>query len=443
MRFYLFYLILFLSFFLTNCNGKTVYTDPDKTRHDKWLEDINYFENEYLARSKTYPKNSIPACKEALGNLKLKIDSLTDHQIILELSKCVAMAENGHTTIHLNWMKKVLVRFFWFGDGLFCIKTTDSLSALLGSKVLEINSIGVDEVQERLNPYLSGNTNWKKYTATNYLCSPEVLHGIGISEKESLQLTLLKNNDTVKIKLGVYAKSDNKYEYNAWENLYPTDTSNNWKHVLSDLTAVPLYLQNSKKGAFYYFDYTKKMAYFNINSTWNRGVHLTGLINEFLDSISNYPDFSVITDVRFNTGGNYMLPLKLTKKLPKKLNDNSKIYLITSNMTFSAGLVTAARLKYFAKDKIVIVGEEAGDNLKFSAEAVYYKLPYSGVTIQDSKYSHDWQDNRFVPFRTFWLNLLFGVPAKNLDLDKEIKITFDDYLNGVDPIIDWIFEQNN
>ncbi|MFO7368761.1 MAG: hypothetical protein R6X09_00650 [Bacteroidales bacterium] len=149
----------------------------------------------------------------------------------------------------------------------------------------------------------------------------------------------------------------------------------------------------------------------------------------------------MVIDLRFNTGGNYMLPLKLAKKVPKIVDHDSKIYLITSNMTFSAGLVTAARIKYFAKDKIVIVGEKAGDNLKFRAEGIFYKLPNSGLTIQDSKYAHDWADNKFIPFRTFWLNLLFGVPAKDLEVDEEIEISYKDYSNGRDPILDWILKQ--
>ena len=211
--------------------------------------------------------------------------------------------------------------------------------------------------------------------------------------------------------------------------------------MLDSANNLPLYLQHSDKGAFYEFLDSKKIAYFNLNTTWDRGVKLTDLINEFLDSLKMKSDYSVIMDLRFNTGGNFILPLKLAKKTPKIIDDKSKIYLITSNMTFSAGLVTAARIKYFAKDKIVIVGEKVGDNLKFWAEGIYYKLPNSGLTIQDSKYAHDWAEDKFIPFKTYWFNLLFGVPANNLEVDKEIKTSFSDYKNGKDPIIGWIFKQ--
>ena len=439
-----YFFFLLITLILNSCSGQTVETNQsDKSRHNKWMEDLEYFDNEYLVDSKTFSEDSIAVCKKRIAELKLKVDSLNDNQIILELSRCVAMADNGHTTIHLGWMKKIPLRFFWFSDGLYIIKTTNTLSQYLGAKVLMINSIETNKVQRKLNPYLSGNDNWKKFTATNYLCSPQVLNGINLSDSSYLNLTLLINSDTITTQFEISKATDEKYEYNAWENLYPpkSDTEDDWMHVLDSLGNIPFYLQHSDKGAFYYFLDSKKIAYFNLNTTWDRGVKLTDIINEFLDSLKMKQDYSVIMDLRFNTGGNFMLPLKLAKKTPKIIDDNSKIYLVTSNMTFSAGLVTAARIKYFAKDKIIIVGEKVGDNLKFWAEGVYYELPNSGLTIQDSKYAHDWADDKFVPFKTYWFNLLFGVPAKDLNVDKEIKISFAEYLKGQDPIIDWIIKQ--
>ena len=437
-----YYLLLLSALLLNSCSGQTFDTNqPDKTRHEKWIEDLEYFENGYLGDSKTFSEDSLVACKKRIADLKVNVDSLNDYQIILELSRCVAMANNGHTTINLGWMKKIPVRFFWFSDGLYIIKTTDTLSKYLGAKVLKINSVETNELQKKLNPYLSGNENWKKFTATNYLCSPQVLNGINLSDSNFLKLTLLLDIDTVTTQLDISKATDKKYEYNAWENLYQLNSDNGWLHVLDSANNLPLYLQHSDKGAFYEFLDSKKIAYFNLNTTWDRGVKLTDLINEFLDSLKMKSDYSVIMDLRFNTGGNFILTLKLAKKTPKIIDDKSKIYLITSNMTFSAGLVTAARIKYFAKDKIVIVGEKVGDNLKFWAEGIYYKLPNSGLTIQDSKYAHDWAEDKFIPFKTYWFNLLFGVPANNLEVDKEIKTSFSDYKNGKDPIIGWIFKQ--
>lgn len=127
---------------------------------------------------------------------------------------------------------------------------------------------------------------------------------------------------------------------------------------------------------------------------------------------------------------------ELATKPPKIINEDKKIYLITSNKTYSAGIVTAARIKHYAKDKIIIVGEKVGDRLKFWAESVPCTLPNSGITIYNSKEEHDWKDNRRNIFRTHFPNFFHGVAAKNLKIDKKIKLSFKDYLDNKDSILE-------
>ena len=319
--------LLLLILIFKSCSGQTIDTNKaEKSRHEKWIEDLEYFENEYLENSKTFSVDSRALCKKHIADLKRKADSLNDNQIILELSRCVAMANNGHTAINLGWMKKIPLRFFWFSDGLYIIKTTDTLSQYLGAKVLMINSFKTNEMLRNLNPYLSGNENWKRFIATNYLCSPEVLNGINCSDSSFLNLTLLLNYDTISTLIEVSKATDKRYEYNSWENIYPQEPgTEEWSHVFNSTENLPLYLQHSDKGAFYKFLDYKKMAYFNLNTSWDRGVKLTDIINEFLDSLKKKQDYSVIIDLRFNTGGNFLLPLKLAKKTPKIINDKSNI----------------------------------------------------------------------------------------------------------------------
>ncbi|APG59863.1 hypothetical protein [Christiangramia salexigens] len=414
----------------------------EKTRIEKWIEDIAYFENDYLKESKTFSKDSIASSIKLLTSLKTKIGSLSDNEIILQLSKCVAMANNGHTTIHLSGMDKIPVRFYWFSDGLYIIKTDKSSEEFLGSKVLNINSIEIDTVLKRLKPYLSGIDRFKKFIASNYLTSPQILNGIGLTAPDSMRLTLLKGKDALDVCFGIKEMPDNKYEYETWADLYPDWTnSDSWEYFLKRNDSLPLYLKHMNEGVFYTFLDSKKIAYFSINSLWYKSGDFKEQIEEFLDELKRKRDYNIVFDLRYYTGGDYLIPTKLATKPPRIINKDKKIYLITSSMTFSAGLVTAARIKYFAKDKIVIVGEEVGDNLKFWAEGDYYKTPNFVIEIQDSKYEHDWKDNEFILGRTFWINAFYGVPAENLDLDKKIQLSFKDFQDGNDPILDWIFIQ--
>ena len=430
-------------FIVIGCGEQqTEINHSEKTRSEKWIEDIAYFENEYLNESKTFPKDSISTCKLLLSTLKSQVDSLSDNQIILQLSKCVAMANNGHTTIHLSGMDKIPVRFYWFADGLYIIKADKYSAQYLGTKVLNINSIKIDTVLKRLKPYLSGIDRFKKFTATNYLASPQILNGIGLTDQDSMRLTLLQGKDTLDVSFKVKEMTNSKYEYETWADLYPDWTKNDsWKHILTKNDSLPLYLKQMDKGVFYSFLDSEKIAYFCINALWYKSPDFKGEIKEFLAELKTKKDYNVILDLRYYTGGDYLIPTKLSTKPPKIIDEDKKIYLITSPMTFSAGLVTAARVKYFAKGKVVVVGEEVGDNLIFWAEGDYYKTPNFGIEIQDSKYEHDWKDDNFELGKTFWVNKFYGVPAKDLKVDKEITLRYEDYKNKKDPILDWIISQ--
>lgn len=432
--------------FLSVSYGQTGENDSSKkSRQEKWTEDIVYFENEFLAQSKSYHQDSLASSYQVLSELKQEIEELSDTEIILRLARCVVKADNGHTNFFLGRFGKVPVRFFWFADGLYIIKTTDVYSSYLGAKVEKINSTDVRVVRESLKPFLSGNDNWREYLGTNCMASPEILAGIGLSKADSLHLTLSHQGRAAFLSLGIYQEEDKSDLYDPYVNLYPAQTTDaEWKRLLQAKKQVPLYLQHPDKNAFFTFDTENKLAYFNLNSNEmeGKGIKLPKLTGLFLDSLKAMPEYDVVMDLRFFTGGNYLSAAKLARKLPKKLHSDSKIYLITSKMTYSAGVITAARIKYFGADKVIVVGEKVGDNLTFRSEGVYYTLPHSGFYVQDAKYEHDFAEDRFILFTSFWLNIFYGVPAKNLNVDKKIGLRFEDYINRIDPIYTWIIEDS-
>ena len=103
--------------------------------------------------------------------------------------------------------------------------------------------------------------------------------------------------------------------------------------------------------------------------------------------------------------------------------------------------MTAARVKHYAKDKIVVVGEAVGDRLKFWAESERFTLPHAGIRVYNSMKEHDWKDNKRSIFRTHIPNYFYGVGVKDLKVDQEIGLSFQDYMENRDPILDWIKKQ--
>ncbi len=438
-----FFLAIVLIICFSACSSSNeVEPGPASTRQEKWSADLAYFEDIYLTRSKTFPQDSLVSCKKVLRHLKENLNTLSNAEITLGLSKCVAMADNGHTTIHLSHMATVPLRLYWFKDGLHIIKTDKPSAAYLGTKILAINGMPIKSVYKKLAPHLSGIPSFKKFTATHYLSSPEILSGIGLSEPKQMELTLLKGADTLSATFTTKEMPNPTYTYESWSDLYPDwNTEDDWAYTLPKNKVLPLYLEHMDKGVFYHFLEEEQLAYFSINALWYKEADFKGKIQAFLKELKGKKDYDVVLDLRYYTGGNYLIPTDLASQPPKIINDDQKIYLVTSPMTFSAGLVTAARTKYFAKDKLVIVGEEVGDRLKFWAEGDYYKTPHFEIQIQDSKFEHDWEDNTFTFGKSFWVNNFYGVGAKHLKVDQPIQLGYNDYHQGVDPILDWIKAQ--
>lgn len=433
------YTILILVGFISYARPQVPTNLSEKNRYEKWIEDIDYFENTFLKEAKTYTSDTRKACKVMLKNLKTKVNQLSDLQIKLALSKCVVMADNAHTTLPIPSMKKIPLRFYRFTDGVYVVKTDSASSKYLGAKVLKVNSVSISQIEARLFPYLSGIDRWKRFKTIHLMNAPQILHEIGISKKDSLTLTLVQNKDTLNVAFGAKKIGNDRYWFESWADLYSAFANDDrWKFIKNDKSILPLCLRQAEKGVFYSFSDKEKIAYFHINSFWEKCPNFKDTVDAFLKTLKTKRDYDVVVDLRFYTGGNYNFATKLATKPPKIINDHKKIYLIISNKTYSAGIVTAARVKYFAKDKIIVVGEEVGDRLKFWAESKAYVLPNSRTRIYSSRKEHDWKDNKRGLSRTHFPNFIYGVAAKNLKLDKEIKFSFADYQANKGPVLEWI-----
>ncbi|MEO0898373.1 MAG: S41 family peptidase [Bacteroidota bacterium] len=435
--------LILLSLSLSICLGQQNQDGlSEKSRVEKWMEDISYFEDTFLKKAKTYTKSAKDSCFMILADVKSQLDSLSDFQIRLALIRSVVLADNAHTTMLLPKMEKVPLRFFRFAEGLFIVKTDSASSAYLGARVIQINGHKLEQVEQALFPYLAGIDKWKKYKTPSIINSPEMLYQLGMGIKDSIFLDLVLEQDTLQASFGTKAMHTDRYWFESWANLYPkAGPDHEWRFIKSDTNRLPLYLQQAEKGVFFSFLEEEKIAYFHINSFWEKCPDFKGLIEDFHKELKRKADYDVVIDLRNYTGGNYGYAVKLASEPPKIIHEDKKIYLITSNRTYSAGIVTAARIKYYAKERIVIVGEEVGDRLRFWAESVPRILPHSGYRVYDAREEHDWKDGKRRFFRTHFPNFLYGVPAKELDVDQKIVPSFLDFMEDRDPVMEWILAQ--
>jgi hypothetical protein len=116
------------------------------------------------------------------------------------------------------------------------------------------------------------------------------------------------------------------------------------------------------------------------------------------------------------------------------LPPEGKLVILTSANTFSAAISTAARLKYYAGPRAMLVGEEMGDRGSFWGEGGTTTLPNSGIAIRYTTAYHDWENGcGLSQIRTcFYLNYVYGTAAGPLQPAVVTTPTFAEYATGVD-----------
>ena len=105
------------------------------------------------------------------------------------------------------------------------------------------------------------------------------------------------------------------------------------------------------------------------------------------------------------------------------------MYVLTSEITFSAGIVGVAFLKYYWPEKVRIIGERLGDRDAFWAELRRYALPNTQMKITYSDALHDLTNPDSFNTDTYywWYKQNVNPVVESLDPDIHVVTTFEDY----------------
>jgi hypothetical protein len=158
---------------------------------------------------------------------------------------------------------------------------------------------------------------------------------------------------------------------------------------------------------------------------------------ETLSAVGSARPAFVVVDLRLDGGGDYTSTARFTRELPRVFQ--GPLYILVGRETFSAGIVTAARLKYYGGSRSQLIGEPMGDRSRFWAEGQRYRLPNSGITVSYATGYHDWESGCSSLSRCFWINVLMGVAAGSLEPTR-LPLRFADFRAGRDRALELILE---
>src|SRR5262249_26838447 len=124
----------------------------------------------------------------AVKQLDADIPSLASYQVIVRLAQITASVGDGHTRVLIPpYFKRYPIALYWFGDSLRVVAAMKDYEKALGTRVVKIGAVGIDEAERRVEtcfPSAANENPWYVLsTSPAYLSFPEILHTLGISSE--------------------------------------------------------------------------------------------------------------------------------------------------------------------------------------------------------------------------------------------------------------------
>ena len=146
----------------------------------------------------------------------------------------------------------------------------------------------------------------------------------------------------------------------------------------------------------------------------------------------------LIIDQRFNGGGNYHKTADCMTDFGRSIPQDGHLYVVVAGPTFSAGIVSAAIAVVAATNHVTLIGSPVGDRLISWGEDNLLKLPNSGIEIKFSTGKHDLVNGCDNWRQCYWGSMNSDLRIESLVPHVMVPLTFDDYRNGRDPVMEVI-----
>ncbi|GGG11383.1 hypothetical protein GCM10011323_14900 [Pontibacter amylolyticus] len=409
----------------------------------QWQQDVKALAEQMpkMHRS-SYNKVSQQEFDSAVAVLHAQVPKLQDHEIMVSLTRLVAVIGDGHTRLTLPqdmavaysrahsstpppadsslFLNHLPVKLALFDDGLFIRETTPELMHLVGAEVLQIGNITVKEVLEKVRPVVHyDNEMGFKQLAPTFLVVPEFLAALGIADDSEEVVFKVKTRDgaTTDIVLSSIPQFKQVYFVGASEALG---------------IAAPLSQWNRKEKFWLHMLEKEKTLYVQLNESNDKEEEsLAAFVAQIERIVTGFPVEKLVLDLRYNPGGNNHLNRSLVLALARseQVNRFGKLYTLIGRETFSAAQMLANDLEYYTNT--LFVGEPSGSSPSAYGDSRKMQLPNSKLTIRVSTiYWRDWDGDEKRPWTA---------------PDIPVGYTSRDYLAGRDPALEAVLQmpQNN
>ena len=386
---------------------------------EKWTEDIKYLQSNLTNKHyNLFALRSEADFTRDLNNIIVKTDKISDFQIALKLQQTLAKQGDTHTNLSLkkfiNKNEVLPLGSYFFGNDIYITLTNSENKELLGGKILAVNGFDIKIVKDSLSTlFPNENSGIFRNRIPELLPLNQVLKNFGFSKTYAVKIKFEKDGKTSE------------------KTILPSAITkeNRVKITPKFLT----FIQENKKKYFEkkYFE-KEKILYvlYNVcttNEKKNPSSDNPLSFGEFEDSVfkmvkDNKVD-KLIFDIRKNGGGSSKQGTEFIKKLAenKEINKKGHLFVVLGRNTFSSAILNATDFQ--ENTKAIFVGEETSGKPNHYGEIISIELPNSKLKLTYSTYYF---------IRTKKKNV------NTIKPDYIVEDTFDDYVNGIDSVFEFI-----
>ncbi len=371
-------IFILLSFFILSASAQEVLTKK------QWQEDLRFLQNKVHSDFPfLFKKVSEEVFDAEVEKLYSDIPNLEQHQIIVGMSRIVALFQYGHSGLGLNQkpfsFHYLPFNLYQYNDGVYLQGVHKEYKSALGAKVIAINGVPIAEALKKVYPAVNAeNEQYFKAFGINYLSILEVLHAQGITAElqKSVELSLEKNGRTFDQKFTPLPKGERVPK--SYSHVVQDE---NWLDA-RDQSKTPLYLKNLDRIYFSEYLPEEKTLYVRHSQIQDDPEESTiAFYTRVFDFIEKNDVEKFVLDVRLNGGGNNFKNKSVITGIIKseKINKKGKFFVIIGRRTFSACQNLVNELDNYTN--VIFVGEPTAENINFYGDVKQLALPNSSIPL--------------------------------------------------------------
>jgi hypothetical protein len=386
-------------------------TSGSLTVSDQWRANVESLVQQMpLYHSLPFPGINLDDFKAEAAELYNRIPDLSDPEIRTELTRLVASIGDSHTNVSWPYPRPFYLAplsFYWFDDGIYITSAAAQYQELLGGKVEIVGETGIDAATDLLSTLIPHeNDQWVKLQVPkNELTNADYMFGTGLIRSiDYVPLQVRQpSGSIVSANVQTYTGYSMPQQIQVFQGALPLYRQyTNWNYWATVIDG----------GATLYFQY---------NSCAEDSKQPSSEFFQQLDQMMAQPSLQrIVLDMRNNSGGTTsILNPWIGQIRTSRFNQPGRLYVIVGRATFSAAMEATNLLH--DNTTAIFVGESTGAKPRFQLRRGDFALPYFGIRVSYSRGAE-----------------AATVPDATLTPDIPTGLTFQQYMNGIDPALDTI-----